>query len=528
MKLFKRILNSALNFKEKIKEERKAPKTKIIFKKQNIYFLLDLIEKKRVIQALRRESINSIHSKEAVDEDQLEFTFLESPKKVDFHFPEEITSINSDPNDSRMSISPFPDIDDAANLSDTEISYKNPQTDLNSSTQEGDTGLGISFGENLATPKILVSNPEIPEEINESLELEISQTGTEENNTKIEEEKKGEEKDFNLNSTEENQISTDVAETIKVVSKKRSSKDLQVEEDKKAQVEDSSPPIIKKYYIPDTKPNWYNNRSQRVPYTQKQDSYQSRSHYQYRERHSQYNNTSHNLSIKFTPKSSYHSAHSANTTFSNHSNYSNPSNFTHFLSIPLNLPSFQHSYQDLQDSIASTVPHLPKQLFASPKTLHLTILMLSLSDKHKLEKAVSVLQKSLQDILKVLDQKSLVLSFRSLAAMTKSRNNCENLRQTRVLYSKVAENEYFLKLKEICNVLITAMLKEGVVLESELSHVEKKIVEDEETGESRIMFYPEKFHLTLMNSTFCKKGMKFGFDSSRFINNYWDLDLGNL
>ena len=103
---------------------------------------------------------------------------------------------------------------------------------------------------------------------------------------------------------------------------------------------------------------------------------------------------------------------------------------------------------------------------------HITILMLDLSDPVKLEMAKTVLQsvdREIQtDILEAVngaDPRPINLTFQGLRTFQ------NDLRQARIVYCDLKKDEGYELLTRISSLLITQMLKKGVIQPDELQNI---------------------------------------------------------
>jgi len=199
----------------------------------------------------------------------------------------------------------------------------------------------------------------------------------------------------------------------------------------------------------------------------------------------------------------------------NQGEYKKKEEFTHFISIPLNYPVILEKVGKLMsDILAKKYPGISAKVFAKKETMHVTILMLTLTTPEMLELAKKAIISTTDKIKEILSKNPLKLSLQKLSCIA----NHDDPTKTRVLYVKLSDGNNLEILKSISNVLISAMLEHKVISEKELSHIEKK--------EGK--YYPETFHITLMNSTFLHQGKFCTFDAKPVLEGFGESDLGEI
>ncbi len=187
--------------------------------------------------------------------------------------------------------------------------------------------------------------------------------------------------------------------------------------------------------------------------------------------------------------------------------------FTHFISIPLNQPDLVKKMAQLQtDILAQKFPGVEPRLFVTGRTLHLTILMLVLPDAPKQELAKKAFASCKEKIDEIMAKQPFHLTLKSLSCIAKG----DVAQQTKVVYVKMGDEKQLELLKKVSNVIISAMLEHGVIKESELSHISKV------DG----LYFPDTFHITIMNSTFAHKGRFYTFNSAPLLKVFEGTELG--
>lgn len=154
------------------------------------------------------------------------------------------------------------------------------------------------------------------------------------------------------------------------------------------------------------------------------------------------------------------------------------------------------SYEAWRDDIlAGHYKGIKPRLFTSERLLHLTLCMLPLENEMEINNAVIALKQVESKVKKLIrqhgDKKRLTLNFPNLGYFGKPN-------ATKVIYLEIEEStKQFELLRDIADILIRAMLNNGVIDESELSH----IYFNPKTNR----YENDQLHVTLMNSTFAKQ-----------------------
>ncbi|KAJ0249228.1 putative eukaryotic LigT [Hirschfeldia incana] len=160
--------------------------------------------------------------------------------------------------------------------------------------------------------------------------------------------------------------------------------------------------------------------------------------------------------------------------------------YSHFVSLPLaihpelvgKLVNFQNSILgnqsiavdettsvavDLKETKSSTLFDLgiEKSIFIKPSTFHLTVLMLKLWNKDRINAARDVLKSISSSVMDALDSRPLFIRLKGLDCMKGS------LAKARVLYIPVEEIGDEGRLLRACKVITDAFVKAGLVLEKD-------------------------------------------------------------
>ncbi|XP_004486771.1 uncharacterized protein [Cicer arietinum] len=154
---------------------------------------------------------------------------------------------------------------------------------------------------------------------------------------------------------------------------------------------------------------------------------------------------------------------------------------------------------------ASSDLGIDKSIFIKPKTFHLTVLMLKLWNKDRVNIATEVLQSISSKVMEALDNRPVSISLKGLECMKGS------LAKARVLYAPVEEIGSEGRLLRACQVIIDAYVEAGLVLEND--------------AKQRL-----KLHATVMNSRHRKrtkwKRNVDAFDARGIFKQYGSEDWG--
>ncbi|KAJ0075193.1 hypothetical protein Patl1_34237 [Pistacia atlantica] len=104
---------------------------------------------------------------------------------------------------------------------------------------------------------------------------------------------------------------------------------------------------------------------------------------------------------------------------------------------------------------------IDKSMFIKPKTFHLTVLMLKLWNKDRVNAAVEVLKSISSKVMDALDNRPIFIRLKGLELMRGS------LAKARVLYAPVEEIGDDGRLLHACQVIIDAFNEAGLVLEKD-------------------------------------------------------------
>nr|XP_043636955.1 uncharacterized protein LOC122607941 isoform X2 [Erigeron canadensis] len=156
---------------------------------------------------------------------------------------------------------------------------------------------------------------------------------------------------------------------------------------------------------------------------------------------------------------------------------------------------------------ASTLSELgiDKSIFINPKTFHLTVLMLKLWNKERLDAAVRIFKGIEAEVMDALDARPVYIRLKGLDLMRGS------LAKARVLYAPVEVVGGEDRLMHACKIITDAFTKGGLVLEKDSKHA-------------------LKLHATVMNARHRKRTMntkKFDtFDARGIVEQYGSEEWG--
>ncbi|XP_072959597.1 uncharacterized protein [Typha angustifolia] len=148
---------------------------------------------------------------------------------------------------------------------------------------------------------------------------------------------------------------------------------------------------------------------------------------------------------------------------------------------------------------------IERSIFISPKTFHLTVLMLKLWNKDRIAAASEVLQSISSKVKDALDNRPISIRLKGLTCMRGSPA------KARVVYAPVIEVGGEGRLLRACQVIIDAFVESGLVLDKDAHHT-------------------LKLHATLMNVRHRKRSTRTGrndfFDARHIFRVYGSEDWG--
>ena len=138
--------------------------------------------------------------------------------------------------------------------------------------------------------------------------------------------------------------------------------------------------------------------------------------------------------------------------------------------------------------------------------------MLPLPDEETQNLAKKAFESCKDKIYTILSSKPLKVSLKNLSCISIK----DNVETTRVLYIKIDDGNGLETLIDISNILISSMLSNGVIKEKQLSHINVK------DGK----YHPNKFHITILNSTFSRKERSWTFNAKPILEKFEKTNLG--
>jgi len=175
--------------------------------------------------------------------------------------------------------------------------------------------------------------------------------------------------------------------------------------------------------------------------------------------------------------------------------------FTHFFSIPLNYPKLKVDCKALMRGILAKVDKEYRSCFdmEDVSKLHITICMLDLF-KDEVKEAASKIFNDLKPDLARLLEKNFALSFEGVRAFWNTRDPL-NPKPT-VLYLEIKEDVHYNTLNEISNLLISNMIKKGVV-SNDGEYLKNRLRID--YHKEKDSYKPCNYHVTLFRIKSSKK-----------------------
>lgn len=178
------------------------------------------------------------------------------------------------------------------------------------------------------------------------------------------------------------------------------------------------------------------------------------------------------------------------------------------VAVKLDVQEKQHIRHE-SDARSTNKLGIEKSIFLKPKQLHLTVLMLKLHKKDRIDLAAEVLQKISSKVVDALDHRPLSIRLKGLACMRGSPAKAH------VVYAPVEEIGGEERLLRACQVIIDAYLEAGLALKQD---AEKAL----------------KLHATLMNTRQRKRRQKerkrlsVPFDARDIFKKYGSMEWGEF
>ena len=172
------------------------------------------------------------------------------------------------------------------------------------------------------------------------------------------------------------------------------------------------------------------------------------------------------------------------------SNINNPKNdkVKYFLMIPFEEENFISTFNTLCTKLEKeNPPNFNKNLFQKPQKLHFTLLVLDINEnKEKTEKIINIINNLISDIKDIVCDE-LIFNFDKFDVF-------DTVKNAKVIFAKMIEDENHYKLKLITNLIIKKLIEENILNKKDLQNLH--INEEYNDGE---LIYVIRFHLTLLN-----------------------------
>ena len=165
--------------------------------------------------------------------------------------------------------------------------------------------------------------------------------------------------------------------------------------------------------------------------------------------------------------------------------------------IPFEDENFIQSYEDLCSKLKSENPqNFDPELLQKPAKLHISALIIDLNeDPQKIEKVCQIM-KGIQEEIKKISGGKITYKFGGYGYF-------DSYQKARVVFGKMLEDDDYIKMEKIIDLIIKNLIAEGILYENELNdlHVTK-------AGSTDNPVYKIQMHLTLLNATFLNKVLK--------------------
>lgn len=198
-----------------------------------------------------------------------------------------------------------------------------------------------------------------------------------------------------------------------------------------------------------------------------------------------------------------------------------PIEYTHFVSVPLSMyKSIRGSYVELRTAILSDKESpVDPDLFDPDTHLHLTITMLALDSKEKIEAAKKALIDAWEKAGKELKILPIRIHIKGLASFSKRAD------KTNLVYGSLVEDEGWERLMKLADLVIKQMLASKALEKEELSHVTYYPDQD--------VFKVDQLHMTLLNTKFKAriaggKEKQYLFNPAPILKDYGNYEFGTI
>ena len=160
----------------------------------------------------------------------------------------------------------------------------------------------------------------------------------------------------------------------------------------------------------------------------------------------------------------------------------------YFLMIPLEQENFINTFNTLYTKLEKeNPPNFNINLFQKSQKLHLTLVVLDINENpEKTEKIINIINNILSEIKDIANDE-LFFNFDKFDVF-------DTVKNAKVVFAKMIEDENHYKLKLITNLIIKKLLEENILDKKDLTKL--NVGEEYNDGE---LIYVIKFHLTLLN-----------------------------
>ncbi|GJY61371.1 activating signal cointegrator 1 complex subunit 1 isoform X3 [Tanacetum coccineum] len=135
---------------------------------------------------------------------------------------------------------------------------------------------------------------------------------------------------------------------------------------------------------------------------------------------------------------------------------------THFISLPLAIhPQLVDKLVNFQNSVSKSSSLSDNSIFIKPKTFHLTVFMLRLNNKERVDAAVKILKGIAGELKNALGGQPVSIKLKGLDIMRGSQDKAQ------VLYAPVEVVGGEDRLLHVCKVITDAFIKGGLVFEKD-------------------------------------------------------------
>jgi len=195
--------------------------------------------------------------------------------------------------------------------------------------------------------------------------------------------------------------------------------------------------------------------------------------------------------------------------------------YTHFVSIPLIIyKNVTEQYGEFKKAVLSDKEIPIDPAFFNPENhLHLTIAMLVLNSKEKIDLASKALMQAWD---KIVEQKLVPIKLNMKGVETFGKK----IDKTNIVYGKLVENSEYEKLIKIGNIIIKQLIEMKALEKDELTHITYYPDHD--------LYKIDQLHMTILNTKFKAKTVagskekQFLFDASNIVKYYGDFNFGEF